>query len=393
MSVFYHHDLKMDKESPPFSPILIGTISGGNFPKQLEMLKLLTEMNIKPMLSLGSSGGNVCMYLGMAGSMTPNGIEVVARSLRPEFFIKPWFPWLNNVAPQAVSLLTAYFKGSVYKSSEDGIELFNNFFSPESIVSMEVWVGAVNEKTGSICLFCNKDRENSIIKGNHYNRRIVKSEPLKYLSGNVEKIWKASLASASIPMVTQVQEIDGERYEDGGAKFASPLTALQDEIKAIARRNENRIHMIYLSGYNVEADLPLLHLDNLKDRGMATGDHVVRGMVIHDRLVAYEIVKEVSSFCHNGEEVCRNDGIKVHFVDVQAKAIKEVYSRLHMTECCLFELYPLIEEELDYTKFSGEDVINLMNRTRNLMAGHLWWTGKADIFMGIPGVISEIFMK
>ena len=84
--------------------------------------------------------------------------------------------------------------------------------------------------------------------------------------------------------------------------------------------------------------------------------------------------------------------VKIHFVDVRADAIIPVYERLYKTKCCLFELYPLHEEEvIDYTKFNGDDVINLMNKTINEMAGRLWWSGDCTIFQGIPGVISTIF--
>jgi hypothetical protein len=341
-----------------------------------------------PPLAVGSSGGNVSIYLAAAGRWTPQGIERVAESLSHKFFIEPWYPYLDTIVPANIGIAAGFFKGSLYKASDMSKRLFDSYFSPNDITEIEVWVGTVREDTGSICLFGNRCRNHSIIKGDHYDRRLFKSEPLQWLAGDVDKICKSSVASSSIPMVIEGQMIDGKKYVDGGCKFASPLTPLQDEIRAIARQQDHRIHLIYISGYNVEADTHMNHLRTIINHGHALGSHVVAAFVLHDRMAAIQIVKDISASCQNA---CRDDHHRVHFLDIESRAIDEVYRRLPQTESCMFELYPLNTDVLDYTSFDGGEVVAMMNKTDVEMAGHLWWSGRFDLFQDIPGCICKIF--
>lgn len=378
-----------------FKPIMAASISGGCFPHQLSIMRKLARSGCSPYIALGSSGGNVSLYLCAGGKWTPCGINRIAKSLNQSLFVEPWYPFITGWVPESLAAAAGYFKGSIYRSSNSGLQLFNSYFAPGDITNIETWVGAVNESTGSIALFGNRCREHSIIKGNHFDRRMFKSEPLKWLCGDTAKIHKAMLASSSVPAVIQPQEIDGEKYVDGGVKFASPLSPLKNEIKAIAKSNDYSIHIIYVSGYDIESDIAVTPLNNMLDHGKVTGSHIVRAMVMHDRDAAKQIIEDISSSCINSEYVCRTeDGdAKIHFIDVESRAINAVYERLHLTKCCLFELYPTNPDILNYTKFTGDDVLCMMNKTDNAMAGRLWWSGDFNIFQGIDGVICNLFSK
>lgn len=380
--------------------ILTGTISGGNFPHQLSMLRKLRRGGFKmPDLCMGSSGGNFAIYLTMAAGWCPDGIERMASLLDPKFFIKKWYEWLDYM-PNMFEIATGYFKGTFYQSSEQSVELFSKFFAPGQISEVEMWVGAVNELTGGVCLFCNKDRDSAMIKGDHYVRRMFKSEPLQYLCGDVELICRASVASSSVPLVIESQHINTAscqsygsvhgNYVDGGVKFASPLTPLQDEIKEIAKQHDNKIHIVYLSGYDVEDDLPVDEVRTMKQKGTATSDSVVRGFVLHDRMTGYQIIKEVSSYCPGGIEVCTNEKTKINYAEVTSCGIAEVEARLRHSQCSFFEIYPLNKEVLDYTNFKGCDVVRMMDDTDTLMAGRAYWVGDKDLLMGIHGVMCAI---
>ena len=376
-----------------FKPILVAPISGGCFPHQLSGIRKLSRSGLEPFICLGASGGNVSFYLSLAGRWKPDGIERVASGLNEKFFIKSWYPYISDHIPESAVAIASYFKGSIYKSSDLGKCLFDAYFSPGEIAMTEIWIGAVNERTGGLALFGNRCREHSKIKGNYLDRRMFKIEPLNWLNADSDLICKAILASSAVPTVVDPVQIGDNKYVDCGVKFASPLCPLRDEIKAIAKSHDYNVHIIYFSGYNVESDIQVAPLNNMLQHGKVIGSHVVRAMVMHDRDAARQIVTEISSACHNSSYVCHDDegDVKIHFFDVESKAINAVYERLYLTKCCLFELYPTNPDTLDYTKFTGEDVIRIMNKTDSQMAAHLWWSGDADIFEGIDGVIGNIY--
>jgi len=380
---------KLEKNQS-FAPILAASISGGLFPYQLEALRELCKHGFKPSLILGSSGGNVASYIAMAGRWTPSGIERVASELDPSYFIVPWYPLMYSVLPSTISgAVSGLFNGSLYESSPNAIKIFETYFAPNEIKDVEMWVGAVNEVTSSFTLFCNRAKEECVIQGKHFNRRMFKAEPLKYLNGDINRICKASIASSSIPVIVEAEEIDGQRYVDSGTKFSSPLTPLQNELKAIGKNNGGRIHIIYITGYDLEADLPAHKLASMMDRGTTAAEHLVRGLTLHDRATACEIIRDVGSLCDAAPYTCNTDGTKVHFVDILSVSIPEVYRRLKYTKTCLLELFPLCKQVLDYTNFNGKMVIDMMNFAHTQMAGHLWWTGDENIFNGIPGVTRD----
>ena len=374
-----------------FAPILVASISGGLFPYQMESVRELCKYGLRPRMGLGSSGGNIIIWLAMAGRWTPAGIERVVRELNPSYFIQPWYPIMYSVLPTKVSnVMSGLFNGSVYESSPNAIKIFETYFAPNEICSMEMWMAAVNEVTSSAGLFCNRSIETAEIKGKHFNKRIFKCEPLKYLNGNIQEICKASIASSSIPVVVEAEEIGGQKYIDSGAKFASPLTPLQNEIRAIGKKSGGRLHLIYLTGYDLEADLPSHKLVSAMDRGDVAIEHIVRGFTLNDRATCLEIIRDVGSMCDAAPYTCANEATMIYFVDISSAAIPEVYKRLHKTRTCLLELYPKCREILDYTNFNGQMVLDMMDRAHNQMAGHLWWTGNCDIFEGIPGVCKDL---
>lgn len=346
--------------------VVAASISGGYFPHQLRLLHELMLLGYKPDIALGCSGGNVALYLAQAAGWDPYGLNRVARSINSRFFVESWFPSSLDFIP---SLAAGLFAGAAYRKSEHAIRLFNAYFTPADVVETEIWVGAINEKSGSIRLFCNRSYEDAIIKGKHYNLRMFKSDPLKYLNGNVEHICQASVASSSIPLIIDPQKIDGREYVDGGTKFASPLSPLQDELTHLAEKHGG-IHIIYINGYNVEQDLKDKPV-SIIDRGRNATSLITRGFVLHDRTVAYTIIRGTG---------------RVTFADVQSCALSRVYDLISKCKSSLLELFPLVDSSIDYTNFNGDDVIHVMEQTSRHFAGHLWWTGDDNIFDNIEGV-------
>jgi hypothetical protein len=267
------------------------------------------------------------------------------------------------------AIVVGFFLGSMYDHSKDTINVFKTYFSPGDITQTEVWVGAINEKTGASGLFCNMSHADAIIKGEYFNPKMYKSEPLRYLNGDIEKITKSSVASSSIPVIVKSQRIGDSCYIDGGAKFASPLTPFQDEIRHISEVGDG-VHIIYVNGYDVEKDVEDNSLITIVDKGMSATKHMIRGFIIHDRAVAYECLK------------CNCD-TKINFVNVKACEFSQVYKLLPLTSSSLLEMYPTNDLTIEYTNFEGDQLLSLVNHVKNKYACRLWWTGDPDIFRSV----------
>lgn len=345
---------------------MVAPISGGYFPIQLAALKSLTHYKYKPNIVLASSGGTVATYCACAAHWTPVGIDRVANSLDSRLFIRSWFSESLDFMP---SVIAGFFYGAVYRGSDLCINFFQTYFTEATITETEIWVGAVNDSTGSICLFCNRDKHDSIIKGKHFNQRMFKSEPLRYLSGNIEKIMKAATASGSIPIVVEPVNIDGKMYIDCGAKFASPLTPIQDEISHLA--GNRGIHITYIAGYNVEGNLDddyhMRKKSNLIDKWESVPNHVVRGFVLHDRMTAYEIIND-------------KNGLAPFFAEFCIDMLGEILDRKQSAHSSLLEIYPKQSKVLNILSFTGKDIIKYMRYAARHLGIRLWWTGNPNLF-------------
>lgn len=352
--------------------VLVAPVSGGSFPHQLASMRLLCSMRYRPELALGSSGGNLTIYLTMAAHWDSNSINRVVRSLDSKYLVQSWFPSVVSFLP---SIIAGIFTGAAYRTSKDIYKVFETYFTPESITETEIWNGAINRDTGAVCLFCNRSRETAHIKGDRYRERMFKSLPLHYLNGDMKDICLSSVASSAVPLVLEAQTYNGASYIDGGTKFASPLVPLQDELRYMSAERGG-IHITYVNGYNVEEDYSHNKIPvDIVSNGMSVTAHVVRGLVLHDRMTAYELI-------HGS---C---GQTSHYADLNdVNAIRAIYPLLKFTSSSLLEIYPKYTGNIDYTNFTGDQIIEQMNRSEVQLAGHLWWIGKSEIFRNIPGVV------
>lgn len=354
---------------------MVAPVSGGRFPRQLAIIRELTKMGYEPTLVLCSSGGNVANYLAMAAHWDPVGIDRVVRSICSKHFVKSWFPSAMDWIP---SMVAGFFLGAIYKSSDKATDVFQAYFTPENIIKPEVWMGTINQRTSAVGLFCNKAKGTSIIKGDKFDTNMFKCEELKYLDGDVNMICKCSIASSSIPTVVEPQEIYGEKYIDGGTKFASPAALFCDELCNI-RDNEGGIHIMYVNGYNVDADMERTRMQNIIDQGLSATEHIVRGFILHDRMSLYSLIRRPKC---NEQRVCYNT--KTFYMEFDGSKLKEVYARRRLTMCSLLEIYPTIDNDiLDYTNFEGEEIVKIMNSYANNLACRMWWHGEEYQFIDI----------
>jgi len=244
----------------------------------------------------------------------------------------------------------SYILGNAYVSNKHPERFMSKFVDETSIQRDEIWVAAINAETFRTGLFCNKKAKECIINGAEYNTRKYNTEELHYYAGDVKRISKSMIASCSIPFLLDTMVIDGSRYVDCGAKFASPLTLLQDELVGPK-------HIIYLSGHNIEAEVHNSNYNNIFDLFTSIPSMHTRGIITSDRGVACSLINASTSCAHYPIGV-----------------LSEVLStRYKYTSTCI-EIYPLQESGIDIFNFTSDQIRDKIAECMDLLAIRVWWS-------------------
>lgn len=354
--------------------ILVAPISGCCFGIQLSAMRELCKIGYNPDICLAGSGGTVACYAAEAASWKVSGMNRIISKINSDVFIKKRCDILYNVIP---SDIVAYFSGCFYESNKNPEEFLSEFFTGKSIQEKEIWVGAINERSGRLALFCNKSYEKSHIQGSHYNINMFNSEPLRYFNGDIVSISRSMLASCSIPIMLNSTKLGKNSYIDCGTKFASPLTAMQEEIRKISIQ-EKGIHIVYVSGYNVEKSLGVSKDADKSMSGLfeTIPNHIVRGMVIADRSVAYRIVSDQS------------DNSLMYAIG-HIQSLKAIMKNRKKCRSTLIEIYPVKAVEVNIFDFDSKHIISAVNEVSENLGIRLWWDGPDNAFDDIPNIITS----
>jgi len=333
--------------------ITVLPVSGGGFPSQLGLLSELTSAGITPEVIFGASGGNVSAYIGLAGDWSPYGIRRVTETMNCEFFSRSWWPPMLRWMP---SWSIGYFRGSIYRSGSGTTELFKSMFTKPNIQETEIWTGTRNRTTSKGQLFCNLSQ--SQLKIELFEPHLMNCMPLTYLHGDIEKISRVSVASASIPILVPEQEVDGEYYVDGGTAFASPLTPFQDVL-----RGSTPLHLDYLNSFDALSTIgPRSHL-NLYQNGEATAHEIVESLILHDRLNGIELVRDGNPDNH----------LHYHEGYGSYKVLRELET-LRSKACRSFlELFPVKDMSVNLTDFTNTEIIKIITETQKNYRYRLWY--------------------
>jgi len=357
--------------------IFVFPVSGGAFPIQLGLVSELTlHGSIYPDIAMGSSGGNVSSYVCLAGKWNHTEIMEVASKLHSGIFAQSWWPSYLQFLP---SWIIGYFKGSIYNDGFGASELFNSYFTPDTIKSTEIWTGTLNRATGKGQFFCNRSCEESIIRpiqlGQSYPSLFSRDcMPLTYLNGNIDIITRVTMASASIPVLVPEKNINGQIYVDGGTLFASPLTALQDHILEILELNPSPLHIDYFSSYDLQANSTNSYRTLYENSTLTIGE-LVKSICIQDRLSAIELLRSSNSNCFHYTELSGTpENLKI-VENIRKESVKSV-----------LELYPCHNTSINLISFTGKDVIQLIELTKKSYRLRFWWLGNPnyDIIENLP---------
>jgi len=348
--------------------IFVFPVSGGAFPIQLGLLSELTlNHNIKPHLSLGSSGGNIASYICHASNWKEDKMLQIINLLSPDMFAASWWPRYLTFMP---SWMIGYFKGSLYACGSGSEILFHKMFTSDSICSTELWTGTLNRDTGKGQFFCNRQEKDSIIKPsndtsiNLFSRDCM---PLTYMNGDLDYISKVTMASASIPVLVPEQIINDQKYVDGGTLFASPLTGLQDSILDLISDGKESLHIDYFSSFDMQINSGSSGSGTIYDNSTLSVGELIKSMCIQDRL--------------GGIELLRTPKYAIFYTELDGdqENLKKIEELRSLTHKSLLELYPIKNNSINLLTFTPKDILNLMNEAKTGYKLRFWWIAKEEL--------------
>jgi predicted acylesterase/phospholipase RssA len=336
--------------------IFILPISGGRFVSQLAGLQYLCENDIKPNVTLASSGGNVAALIASAANWKWAGIERVSRDLTNDLFAMQW----SNIS--VVSSIIGWFQASRYKEGKNITGFLNKYFTKETIMNDEVWTGTFNKDQKRTCLFCNK--KDSILDISYINFDLTQSTLPIFANGDINLIGKYGTASASIPSLVPPQKIIGSWYEDGGVSSSSPLTVMSDPILNYVVKNNSSMHLIYLNSINL-SNHKENSINNIIDNIKITTEDFIRSSVVNDRLAAYKLLKNFEKVDH---DVIDNKEFICNYINIEK--IKTIQT---LVKYSLLEIYPNTKYEINIINFNGDDIINEIHKSYKDLSCRFWY--------------------
>lgn len=346
-------------------------ISGGGFPVQLAELSLLYDAfkinkvffqgkkDYFPHLCLGASGGNVAAYVGMAADWYHEGMLRIAENIDKQMFIRSWWPDdLDFIPTWALSVFT----GTLYRAGLGPEELLSSAFNKYRIQEVEILTLAFNSSKFMPQIFSNKNSETSFIPEiNPTDKRLFGLDKIEFLKGDIAYISKVCMASAAIPIVTQPQYIDNDKYDDGGLSSASPLSVLQSDLEERLSLLSQKTHLFYFSPYD---------MDDQDDKarytqyGQARASLVcmVHSRTLQDRANSISLIETISG---NKAEVQQ---FKHASVETLAEALQN-YQDYHY----VLYFYPDKSPCIDLTNFQPSDINTLIEKVRETFNFDIWY--------------------
>lgn len=371
--------------------VLCSPVSGSNFPCQIALIKELTIARQKIYgktkklnLGLGSSGGNLAIYLlNLAGEDTDKLVEF-SRKINSKYFARSWYPKYLNFMPNITGYL---FKGTIYKEGIDTYELYDNMYSEEGF---ELWSGTYNMDESKAQFFCNKSRFESEINQVFFSQEqeTYGLASFIYCNGNKKMICDSIIASASIPFIVPAAKINGVSYGDGGVMYASPLSVFYKEIYRIVNGNySHEVRSLYydipeiednksfvLSEYN-EDQVKNLRLYYIMDSHPVNNDSStslyfnylysgLRASSLKDKSTAINLLNLLSP-----------SGIETQkFLYLNNQALTDIIILYDKYKHYVLCLYPHTNSDISLSDFDGLDILRNIEITSRGYGCQIWYS-------------------
>lgn len=340
--------------------VCVCVVSGGCIVTQLAILQHLFEAEYSPDISLGASGGNIAIYVSIAGDRTWSGIERIARKLTPQllFTHRSMIPGLGK--------FLGLFADSVYGPGTGAGKLFQDHIHPDILNQHEVWTSTFNRSQDKAQIFCNLSQEQSKLNTNVIDTGLTHSLPAVYLNNDLDKAATVCLASASVPVLIPPVTIDNELHIDGGMGGASPLTTLYEAIVDYGRRQQ-QLHLTYVNIIDLEQPLQVPNCGLINAIRQA-GKCAIRTLLNTDRFLAFTLLESL---------VCVDRDYKRYEVKVKCNLASMRYFvniREHL-KYSMLECYPGKIYELDMFNFTEADIVRLLHEAyADIYCRFIWWS-------------------
>lgn len=338
--------------------VLILPVSGGGLVSQLAAIQLLCEACYVPRVTLSSSGGNVAAYIAAAANWKWAAVKRLSAEINSKILFTPWY------SISSLALIVGYFKGEVYNHGIGVNPFMHKYFSNESIIKYEIWTGTYNKTKRLTQFFCNRSKETAIINTDLIDKNLHQMLPPVYADGDIDLISKACMASASIPALVPGQVYEGDIYVDGGVASASPISLMQDPLIIYADEHDLPLHLTYVNSENLANPNKVSSaVANMMETWQQAALDILRAQAVLDRLAAYRMISG-----YNGGKKLEQDDFPC--TNKTLKIVNEIRSHLRYT---LLEIYPEEYYSVDVTKFTGDDIVNMINKVTPRLRCRFWW--------------------
>lgn len=336
--------------------LLVLPVSGGGFVSQLAIIQHLCESQYIPDLTLASSGGNVCAYVAAAADWKWAKTQRIAEELTQQLFMEPW------TSVSIFSFIIGYFEGNVYNKGSGVYDFLSRHFSSKTIGKYEIWTGTYNKLLQKSRLFCNRSCERSIVDATQIDEELTQCMPAIFTNGDIDKIAKAGVASASIPAVVPAQEIDNELYVDGGVGGASPLAIMREPLLTYVAKHQCPLHITYINSIDLSST-NINSCKNVFDNWTQVTNDLVRSQTAIDRRSGYDLLRQLqsTSTIESASFPCTYHNIE---------RVKQIRTN---TKYTMIELYPICNITVDIGSFNGANVVAAMNEIYPQCYCRLWW--------------------
>jgi len=346
--------------------ILVLPVSGNFFPAQLSLLSELISIDYDPGIILGTSGGAVCSTLCLGADWNVNGIRRLAKHLKPSLFLSNWWPNSLSFLP---SWSLGYFRGSVFNTGKDSQEFFDKYITKDLLTRKEVWIGVANQSKDRAQFFCNLEEKDSMIDVTCFESHIkIGQNPhcdhLRYANGDVNLLRKATIASASIPTLVPPQNINGDLFSDGGLFYASPLTPLKDCLEQL--EDKEGLHITYVNTYDIEDQKIGSSVDfypGIFRTGAIAFATMVFSILSQDRVNGLKMLNE--NIRELNRITLKGNRTTLSLISRFRKKVKRSF----------LELYTKSTSNIDLTNFTSEDILELIDSTKEQYYCRFWWVG------------------
>lgn len=374
-------------------------VSGGALVSHLSLLREIYDARIKsnggissgsksyaPDLVLGSSGGNICAYIGLMSDWNSSLIEKNVDIINSNLFIKNW---VNDDFHLIPSLPFSFLNKSLYNQGIGAKSIFNKTFTIHSIQRVEIWSGTFDSTNKKAQFFCNKSSEDTYITETFFNEEQYhySSMPLIYLNGCIDNISEICVASCTIPTIVPSKVINGIKYDDGGVMYASPLSVFSREIYRIVTgkeeyrfsKKENKCidpdikEFTYIeTTKSTVKNLRLIYFYPYQPNNMESSNFFIK--LYLDSMLNVAMNQDRNSSIELLNKLCNGNVKSEDILSLNSTILGDKLKVLNKRKHYIICLYPHGNPSVDITKLNGEAILKSMDEIKESYGCQIWFS-------------------